>query len=56
MIVDYSATQGDTIDLADGVSVAGSVVVNGNLIVSLTGDGDTIEMVGVQNIHDVIFV
>jgi RTX calcium-binding nonapeptide repeat (4 copies) len=54
MIVDYSAAQGDKIDLADGVSVAGSVVVNGNLVISLTGDGDTIELVGIHNIADVV--
>ena len=56
MIVDYSAAQGDKVDLPDGVSVTNAVVVNGNLVVTLSGDGDTIEFVGIHNSADVIFV
>jgi Ca2+-binding RTX toxin-like protein len=52
MIVDYSAAQGDKVDLPDRVSVTNAVVV----VVTLSGDGDTIEFVGIHNSADVIFV
>jgi Ca2+-binding RTX toxin-like protein len=57
MIVDYSAAEGDKLDLpAAFASVASSYVFNDNLILVLTGDGDTIELAGIQNIADIAFV
>ena len=57
MIVDYSAAEGDSLDLPDGVSsVAGGYLLNDKLVVVLEGDSDTIELVGIDDIQDVIFV
>src|SRR5512132_1816306 len=39
MIVDYSAAQGDKVDLPDGVSVINAVVVTRTVVVTLSRDG-----------------
>jgi Ca2+-binding RTX toxin-like protein len=57
LILDYSAAQGDTVHLPHGASdVVGASAVNGNLVVTLAGDGDTIEFAGVHHLSDVLFV
>lgn len=57
MIVDYSAAEGDSLDLPDGISsVSESFLLNDKLVVVLEGDSDTIELVGIDDIRDVIFV
>lgn len=57
MIVDYSAAEGDSLDLPDGISsVADAYLLNDKLVVVLDGDSDTIELVGIDDISDVLFV
>jgi Ca2+-binding RTX toxin-like protein len=57
IIVDYSGAEGDSLDLPDGVSsVADAYLLNDKLVVVLDGDSDTIELVGVDDISDILFV
>lgn len=58
LIVDYSAAQGDVVDLPDAeASVSSSFVLDGNLVVMLTGsDSDLIEFVNITNLSDIVFV
>jgi Ca2+-binding RTX toxin-like protein len=58
LLVDYSADQGDVIDLPDAAaSVLTSFLLDGNLVVVLAGsDGDLIEFVNIPNLGDIVFV
>ena len=57
IIVDYSGAEGDSLDLPDGISsVVEAYRLNDKLVVVLDGDSDTIELVGIDDISDVLFV
>jgi Ca2+-binding RTX toxin-like protein len=58
LLVDYSAAQGDVVDLPDAdASVLTSFLLDGNLVVVLTGgDGDLIEFVDITSLTDIDFV
>lgn len=56
-ITDYSAGDGDVVDLPnDAASVSGSVVSGGSLILTLAGDGDLIVLEGLTSLADVVLV